>query len=76
MQITDSVPVASLVANRMSGPIVMQWVPPMDPWVKLNTDGSFLLGMDIVTCCVVVRDHEGRFLVGFCQIGKLLSWSG
>jgi hypothetical protein len=41
-----------------------RWRPPMQGWVKVNTDGAMVKSSDTGGGGVVVRDHDGRFLAG------------
>jgi len=39
--------------------------PPEEGWVKINTDGAYTHSSSTAACECVVRDHCGRFLLGF-----------
>jgi ribonuclease HI len=50
-----------------------RWRPPMQGWVKVNTDGAMVKSSDTGGGGVVVRDHDGRFLAGSCHFFPSLS---
>lgn len=37
-------------ASRLRKEVLVRWFPPMDTWVKINTDGSFLAQSKIGAC--------------------------
>jgi ribonuclease HI len=46
---------------------VERWLPPVQDWVKVNTDGAFRQGECNGRAGVVIRDHHGDFLGGACH---------
>jgi hypothetical protein len=44
-----------------------RWLPPVQDWVKVNTDGAFRQGECNGGAGVVIRDHHGDFLGGACH---------
>ncbi|KAK3189735.1 hypothetical protein Dsin_029296 [Dipteronia sinensis] len=46
------------------------WVPPLAPWIKVNTDGSSKGNPGLGSCSGVYRDSSGRFIsapLGICD---------
>ena len=56
--------------RRVATPVC--WVKPEAGWMKLNTDGSSLSNLSLARGGGLVRNEEGRWLVGFARkIGSL-----
>ena len=57
----------------------VNWSPPLEHWIKLNTDGS-VISMDNASCGDIFRDHWCNFLLGFsaklgtCSISQAELW--
>ena len=45
----------------------LRWERPPTGWKKLNTDGSYLGGLDRAGCGGLVRDEQGEWVVGFTR---------
>ncbi|KAH6800735.1 hypothetical protein C2S52_001199 [Perilla frutescens var. hirtella] len=59
-------PVSDPVLRSLRSPMVL-WRPPEAPWVKLNTDGSYLTDLQMAAGGGgLVRDYMGSLLAGFC----------
>ncbi|KAK3211541.1 hypothetical protein Dsin_016247 [Dipteronia sinensis] len=41
------------------------WVPPLAPWIKVNTDGSSKGNPGLGSCSSVYRDSSARFIGAF-----------
>jgi ribonuclease HI len=50
--------------NQSSARVVERWSPPLQEWVKVNSDGAFSQGSGHGGGGVVMRDHHGSFLAG------------
>ncbi|XP_042027195.1 uncharacterized protein LOC121791042 [Salvia splendens] len=52
---------------RRSRPLVMpiKWIPPDEPWVKLNTNGAFFEETSKAGGGRIVQDHAGKVLAAF-----------
>lgn len=57
----------SCVRSPSASQRFIRWIPPVNGWVKLNSDGAFSSGVDIASCGGVVRDHVGSFLFASSQ---------
>ncbi|KAK7244185.1 hypothetical protein RIF29_39003 [Crotalaria pallida] len=51
--------------NSSSSPSLIGWSPPMEGWVKLNSDGSVKSVDGLATCGGVLRNNMGAFLGAF-----------
>ena len=43
------------------------WMPPMQGWVKLNTDGSYVAS-ELVGAGMILRDSVGAIIFSSCQV--------
>ncbi|XP_042009096.1 uncharacterized protein LOC121757646 [Salvia splendens] len=59
--------IPSHATPRRSQPLAMTitWKPPDQPWLKLNTDGSFNESNGKAGGGCLIRDHSGRLMVAF-----------
>lgn len=48
--------------------VTQKWEPPEDGWIKLNADGAVSRHNDKGGGGVVLRDHQGAYIVGACQL--------
>ena len=45
----------------------MKWNSPPGGWFCLNTGGSLKSSQGLVTCGGLLRDHHGRWKIGFAK---------
>ncbi|KAL4336249.1 hypothetical protein GQ457_07G029660 [Hibiscus cannabinus] len=45
----------------------VEWAPPEQGWVKLNTDGARHATSGMASCGGVLRDHLGEWILGFSK---------
>jgi ribonuclease HI len=50
--------------NQSIARVVERWSPPLQEWVKVNSDGAFSQGSGHGGGAVVMREHHGSFLAG------------
>ncbi|RYR27984.1 hypothetical protein Ahy_B01g052067 [Arachis hypogaea] len=51
--------------------LLIRWYPPVEGFIKINVDGSFLTSSNNATCGGVMRDSLGRFIKCFsCNLGS------
>lgn len=43
----------------------LSWHPPLDHWVKLNTNGSFMENSKSAGAGGAIQDSRGKWLIGF-----------
>jgi hypothetical protein len=55
-----------IVENKCSSIVQVKWLPPLEGWVKLNTDGSCQEGGRI-GCGGVIRGSDGEWLGGYAK---------
>lgn len=55
---------AGVSVSRVKKSTFLKWAPPKESWVNFNTDGSFSADKK-GACGRVLKDHEGKFIVGF-----------
>jgi hypothetical protein len=47
------------------------WLPPLELWINLKCDGSFLSNNRVAACGGVLCNHYGNFVVGYvCNLGS------
>ena len=55
----------------------ISWKPPLQHWIKVNTDGSLLGNLGTTTCGGVMRDHKSIFKAAWSMnLGDLLYQHG
>ncbi|KAK9043389.1 hypothetical protein V6N11_071734 [Hibiscus sabdariffa] len=47
--------------------MLFEWRKPPEGWWKLNSDGATASGSGLSSCDDVVRDEDGKWLIGFAQ---------
>ncbi|KAK8985696.1 hypothetical protein V6N11_068940 [Hibiscus sabdariffa] len=57
----------SNVAGRRANRPGIRWRKPSVGWWKLNSDGSTVVGSGLSSCGGVVRDADGKWLIGFTR---------
>ncbi|KAL6128419.1 hypothetical protein ACLB2K_071774 [Fragaria x ananassa] len=55
------------VLKRRSAPRIVLWHPPLNPWLKLNTDGFSKGNPGLAGCGGVFRDRFSCFIGGYRQ---------
>lgn len=56
-------PVMSLNRRQVN----VSWKPPPHDWVAINTDGSVKVPSKVAACGGLVRNADGRWLIGFAK---------
>ncbi|KAK9043792.1 hypothetical protein V6N11_072121 [Hibiscus sabdariffa] len=59
--------VRSNVVGRSGNRQGVKWQKPEVGWWKLNSDGATAAGSDLCSCGGVVRDDDGKWLIGFAR---------
>lgn len=60
--------------------VLVRWNPPDEGWVKVNTDASVSGNGGLASCGGLIRDEDGRWIVGFakkvgrCDVLKAEFW--
>ncbi|KAL8508722.1 hypothetical protein ACS0TY_019108 [Phlomoides rotata] len=61
----DFMPVGTPSVPRPVRTIIVRWLLPSDPWIKLNTDGSYDQHTGVASGGGLFRDHLGALLLAF-----------
>ncbi|KAL8557851.1 hypothetical protein ACS0TY_005088 [Phlomoides rotata] len=61
----DFMPVGNPSVPRPVRSIIVRWLLPPDPWIKLNTDGSYDQHTGVASGGGLFRDHLGALLLAF-----------
>ncbi|KAL8549736.1 hypothetical protein ACS0TY_008541 [Phlomoides rotata] len=63
----NSIPVGTTSAWIPVRPTLVRWLLPPNPWIKLNTDGSFNRNTGVASGGGLIRDHSGDLQLAFCM---------
>ena len=56
-----------MVVSHIMGQIGVHWVPPLEGWVKVNTDGAVKYDSNVLGCGGLTRDNDERWIHGYAR---------
>jgi len=70
--IMEEFQVAHFACPQHTGPSNTHWVPPSNPWFKINTDAAIFKNLGLMGIGTVIRDHTGTVIAALSQHLHLL----